>query len=110
MPGVRSSPRTSRRGPALSPTPGGCFSSSSGRKPLHAVAGLLLVGILLTVLFAISSWRHVVIALGLLATLLVVRRPGLNLGLRDDVSKAVGYSPYQGTGRFVTACCSPSRR
>ena len=87
------------------------FFIELGEKPLHAVAGLLLVGILLTVLFAISSWRHVVIALGLLATLLVVRRlPGLNLGLRDDVSEAVGYSPYQGTGRFVTACCSPSRR
>ena len=83
----------------------GCSSSSSG-KPLHAFAGIMLLGAVLTVPFAISSWRHVVIATDLVATLLAVRQlPSLEFDLRDYVSEAVGYSLYRATGRFANERC-----
>jgi hypothetical protein len=79
------------------------FFVELGEKPLQAAAGLLVLGIALTVFFAIASVRHLVMALGLLATILVVRwLPSASsvFELRDDVSEAVGNSPYVGVWKL----------
>ena len=68
--------------------------------PLPATAGILLLAVALTVPFAIAGWRHVLMTGVVGATLLaVLALPWVTqdvLTLRDDVSEAVGYSPYIG--------------
>ena len=68
--------------------------------PLPAIAGVLLLGAALTFLFAVATWRHVLMIVGLGATLLFVRAlPWVSSNLfelRDDVSEAVGNAPYAG--------------
>jgi hypothetical protein len=79
------------------------FFIELGEKPLHALAGLMLLGVVMSVLVAIGSWRHLAFAIGLIVTLLAVRElPSLEgtFDLRDDVSEAVGYSPYHGAWKI----------
>ena len=76
------------------------FFSALPSRGSVAVAAIILLGAALTLVFAIASWRHVLMVLGLAATLLVVRSlPWASWNLfqfRDDVSEAVGYAPYVG--------------
>jgi hypothetical protein len=75
------------------------FLAKQASQPLNSLAVLLLFGALLTVAFALSSWRRplMLVAVGLIA-LAVQVLPALtrSLGIHDDVSKAVGNSSYAG--------------
>jgi hypothetical protein len=76
------------------------FFIELGEKPLPATAAILLLAAALTATFAAAGRRHVIAFAAVGATLLVVLAlPWVTqdaLTLRDDVSEAVGYSPYAG--------------
>jgi hypothetical protein len=76
--------------------------ASLASKPLSYLGGLLMVGALLTVPFALASRRQVALIVSLGLTYLTIRALvslTWHLHLHDDVSKAVSLSSYLGVAK-----------